>query len=188
MTSSRDAAPPSIEQLCLKKGVRLTPQRRAVAQALAVAHHHPGAQDLLDLVRQTQPRISMATVYRTLRQFEAAGVIERQTFGGRVGKYDVGTGHHDHLVDADTGEMVEFSDETLEKLQRIIARRLGYRLVDHRLTLVGRRVPELSSSGGAERQSAGEPPSSSSSRTAFAPVADRRTRSPSTPTTKPPGM
>ena len=141
MTSSPEA-PSAIEELCILNGVRLTAQRRAIAQALAVACEHPDALHLLSVVRERLPRISVATVYRALRKFEAAGVIEGQTFGARTRRYDVASGHHDHLFDEDSGDILEFSDPLLDRLQREVARRLGYRLIEHRLILVGRRLNE----------------------------------------------
>lgn len=117
----------------------MTAPRRAIARALSSAHH-PDAETLLEVVRKSIPHVSMATIYRTLRQFESAGIIERQTFGTRIGHFEPASDHHDHLVDESTGEAIEFSDPELEELQRKIAERLGYRLVRHQLTLFGEKL------------------------------------------------
>lgn len=117
----------------------MTAPRRAIARALSSARH-PDAETLLEEVRKSIPHVSMATIYRTLRQFESAGIIERQTFGTRIGHFEPASDHHDHLVDESTGEAIEFSDPELEELQRKIAERLGYRLVRHQLTLFGEKL------------------------------------------------
>lgn len=117
----------------------MTAPRRAIARALATVRH-PDAEQLLEEVRKSVPNVSMATIYRTLRQFEAAGIIERQSFGTRVGHFEPASDHHDHLIDESTGEAIEFSDPELEDLQRRIAERLGYRLTRHHLTLFGEKI------------------------------------------------
>lgn len=129
-----------MEILCRDKGMRMTLPRRAIARALSSARH-PDAEALFEQVRKAIPQVSIATIYRTLRQFEAAGIIERQMFGTRVGHFEPATDHHDHLIDEATGEAIEFSDPELEELQRRIAERLGYRLVRHHLTLFGEKLP-----------------------------------------------
>lgn len=130
--------PDRIEQLCISKGLRMTDQRRVIARVLSSSDDHPDAEELHRRASAEDPRISLATVYRTVRLFEEAGIIERHDFrDGRSRYEEVGDSHHDHLIDLKSGEVVEFVNEEIERLQEAIARKLGYKLVDHRLELYG---------------------------------------------------
>ena len=125
-----------IELLCAEKGMRMTEQRRVIARVLSVAHDHPDVEELHRRAHAVDPHISIATVYRTVRLFEEAGILTRHEFhGGRSRYEEAPETHHDHLINMKTGEVVEFVDEEIEALQKAIARRLGYRLIDHRLEL-----------------------------------------------------
>jgi len=130
--------PNRLEELCAQKGMRMTEQRRIIARVLSEAVDHPDAEELYARAAALDPKISLATVYRTVRLFEDAGVISRHDFGdGRARFEELPDDHHDHLIDVKTGEVIEFVDEEIEKLQEKIAKKLGYRLVDHRLELYG---------------------------------------------------
>ena len=130
--------PDRIEKLCIEKGLRMTDQRRVIARVLSSSDDHPDAEELHRRASAEDPRISLATVYRTVRLFEEAGIIERHDFrDGRSRYEEVGDEHHDHLIDLKSGEVVEFVNEEIEELQEAIARKLGYKLVDHRLELYG---------------------------------------------------
>jgi Fur family ferric uptake transcriptional regulator len=132
-----------IENLCVEKGMRMTEQRRVVARVLSQAHDHPDVEELYRRAHEVDPHISIATVYRTVRLFEEAGIIERHDFrDGRARYEEAPEEHHDHLIDMKTGQVLEFVDPEIEKLQNEIARRLGYRLVDHRLELYGVPITE----------------------------------------------
>jgi Fur family ferric uptake transcriptional regulator len=125
-----------IEQLCTEKGMRMTDQRRVVARVLSQSHDHPDVEELYRRASAVDPHISIATVYRTVRLFEEAGIISRHDFRDGRSRYEEATeDHHDHLIDMKSGEVVEFVDEEIERLQHAIAKRLGYRLVAHRLEL-----------------------------------------------------
>jgi Fur family ferric uptake transcriptional regulator len=127
-----------IEQLCVEKGMRMTEQRRVVARVLSVAKDHPDVEELYRRAHAEDPHISIATVYRTVRLFEEAGIIERHDFRDGRSRYEEAPDvHHDHLIDMRTGRVIEFVDEDIEKLQHAIAKRLGFRLIDHRLELYG---------------------------------------------------
>lgn len=127
-----------IEKLCVDKGMRMTDQRRVVARVLSSSHDHPDVEELYRRAAAVDPHISIATVYRTVRLFEEAGIISRHDFrDGRARYEEAPDHHHDHLIDMKSGEVVEFMDEEIERLQALIAERLGYRLVDHRLELYG---------------------------------------------------
>jgi Fur family ferric uptake transcriptional regulator len=127
-----------IEKLCIEKGMRMTDQRRVVARVLSLAHDHPDVEELYRRAHESDPHISIATVYRTVRLFEEAGIIARHDFQGGRSRYEEAPDtHHDHLLDMKTGQVVEFVDEEIEALQNAIAKRLGYRLIDHRLELYG---------------------------------------------------
>ena len=127
-----------IEKLCIEKGMRMTEQRRVIAQVLSTAHDHPDVEELYRRAHAVDHHISIATVYRTVRLFEDAGIIARHDFrDGRARYEEAPDVHHDHLIDMKTGKVIEFVDEEIEALQEAIARRLGYRLVDHRLELYG---------------------------------------------------
>jgi Fur family ferric uptake transcriptional regulator len=127
-----------IENLCVEKGMRMTDQRRVVARVLSTSHDHPDVEELYRRAHQVDPHISIATVYRTVRLFEEAGIIARLDFrDGRSRYEETPDSHHDHLIDMKTGRVVEFMDDEIERLQSAIAKRLGYKLVDHRLELYG---------------------------------------------------
>jgi Fur family ferric uptake transcriptional regulator len=127
-----------IEKLCVDKGMRMTDQRRVVAQVLSMAKDHPDVEELYRRAHEVDPHISIATVYRTVRLFEEAGIIERHDFRDGRSRYEQAPDeHHDHLIDMRTGQVIEFVDPEIEALQNAIARRLGFKLVDHRLELYG---------------------------------------------------
>ena len=129
-----------IEQLCADKGLRITEQRRTIAKVLADSEDHPDVETLHGRASAVDPNISIATVYRTVRLFEEAGILERHEFGDGRSRYEAASEtHHDHLIDVETGKVIEFVDDELEELQRRIADRLGFRLVDHRMELYGVR-------------------------------------------------
>jgi Fur family ferric uptake transcriptional regulator len=135
---AEDARYSSLEDACLAKGMRMTEQRRVIARVLADATDHPDVEELYRRASAIDPRISIATVYRTVKLFEDAGVITRHDFGAGRSRYEtIPDEHHDHLIDLRTGEVVEFRSEEIEALQQAIAAKLGYRLVDHRLELYG---------------------------------------------------
>lgn len=128
-----------IEALCHAKGLRITEQRRVIARVLSDARDHPDVEELHRRASAVDRGISIATVYRTVRLFEEAGILERHDFRNGRSRYEpTSDEHHDHLIDIETGDVIEFHDGALEKLQGEIARRLGYRLVDHRMELYGR--------------------------------------------------
>ena len=132
-----------IENLCIAKGMRMTEQRRVIARVLSNAQDHPDVEELHRRAHAVDPRISIATVYRTVRLFEEAGIISRLDFrDGRSRYEEASEAHHDHLIDMTTGKVIEFVDAEIEALQEAIARRLGYRLVDHRLELYGLPIDE----------------------------------------------
>ena len=132
-----------IENLCIAKGMRMTEQRRVIARVLSDAQDHPDVEELHRRAHAVDPRISIATVYRTVRLFEEAGIISRLDFrDGRSRYEEASEAHHDHLIDMTTGKVIEFVDPEIEALQEAIARRLGYRLVDHRLELYGLPINE----------------------------------------------
>ena len=127
-----------IETLCAEKGLRITEQRRVIARVLSEADDHPDVEALHERASAIDSGISIATVYRTLRLFEEAGILERHDFGDGRARYEAASeAHHDHLIDVETGQVLEFADDELEALQRKIAERLGFRLVDHRMELYG---------------------------------------------------
>ena len=132
------AAPSRIEQLCIDKGMKMTGQRRVIARVLSDASDHPDVEEVYRRSTEIDPRISIATVYRTVRLFEEAAILERHDFGDGRSRYEEITDeHHDHLIDVKTGRVIEFRDEEIEKLQERIAAKHGYRLVGHRLELYG---------------------------------------------------
>jgi len=127
-----------IENICLAKGMRMTDQRRVIARVLSESADHPDVEELYRRAIALDPKISIATVYRTVRLFEEAGILERHDFrDGRSRYEEVPDSHHDHLIDLATGRVIEFRNEDIEKLQEFVARELGFRLVDHRLELYG---------------------------------------------------
>lgn len=133
-------APQTIIERCEEHGLRMTEQRRVVARVLEDAQDHPDVEELYARASKVDPNISIATVYRTVKLFEEAGILDRLEFGdGRARYEDAERDHHDHLIDMSTGEVVEFVDEEIELLQERIAARLGYELRGHRLELYGVR-------------------------------------------------
>ena len=127
-----------IEQLCIERGMRMTEQRRVIARVLSSSEDHPDVEELYRRASAQDPHISIATVYRTVRLFEEAGVVERHDFGDGRSRYEeAGDDHHDHLIDTKSGEVVEFFDEEIEKMKEAIAERLGYKLIGHKLELYG---------------------------------------------------
>ena len=129
-----------LEALCHEKGLRITDQRRIIARVLSDAEDHPDVEKVYERASAIDRGISIATVYRTVRLFEEAGVITRHEFGEGRSRYEEATEeHHDHLIDMNSGEVIEFMDDEIERLQEIIALRLGYKLVAHRLELYGVR-------------------------------------------------
>lgn len=132
-----------LEQLCVEKGLKMTEQRRVIAQVLSESKDHPDVEQVYQRASQHDQRISIATVYRTVKLFEEANILERHDFGdGRARYEEVPAEHHDHLIDVNSGDVIEFSNETIEKLQQQIADSLGYKLVGHRLELYAVRQNE----------------------------------------------
>jgi len=130
-----------IENKCIKKGVRLTDQRKLVAKVMSDSEDHPDVDELHKRVSKFDSKISIATVYRTVKLFEEAGVVAKHDFKGSKARYEQAPEeHHDHLIDVNTGEITEFVNEDIEKLQRQVAEKLGYKLVDHRLELYGSKI------------------------------------------------
>ena len=134
----------SIEEKCQQKGVRLTDQRKTIAKVLSESKEvygskdHPDVDELHKRVTATDDKISIATVYRTVKLFEESGILTKHEFKGGKARYEeLNEGHHDHLIDVKTGEIVEFVDEEIEKLQKKVAEKYGYTLVDHKLELYG---------------------------------------------------
>lgn len=127
-----------IETLCVEKGMRMTEQRRVIARVLSGAEDHPDVEEVYRRATGIDSNISIATVYRTVRLFEEAGILERHDFRDGRARYEpVPDEHHDHLIDLETGKVIEFHNDEIERLQTEIARKLGFRLVDHRLELYG---------------------------------------------------
>ena len=130
--------PIDLEQLCAVRGLRITEQRRVIARVLSESDDHPDVEQLHRRAAAIDSKISIATVYRTVRLFEEAGILDRHDFGDGRARYEAAPeAHHDHLIDVETGKVIEFVDPELEALQRQIAAKLGYRLVDHRMELYG---------------------------------------------------
>ncbi len=130
-----------IEKKCAERGLRMTDQRRVIARVLSEASDHPDAEELYGRASDIDPKISLATVYRTVRLFSEAGIIETHDFRDGRARYETADeDHHDHLIDVTTGEVIEFVDDEIEALQEKIAKKLGYELVDHRLELYGKKV------------------------------------------------
>lgn len=127
-----------LEKLCAEKGMRMTEQRRVIARVLSAATDHPDVEEIYRRASAVDPNISIATVYRTVRLFEEAGIIERHDFqDGRSRYEEASDDHHDHLIDMRSGRVIEFVNDEIERLQERVAKELGYRLVDHRLELYG---------------------------------------------------
>ena len=142
MSTPQPSTPPAswIEDKCAEKGLRMTGQRRTIARVLSESQDHPDAEALYRRASRIDPKISLATVYRTVKLFDDAGIVDSHDFGDGRARYEAADeDHHDHLIDVQSGEVIEFVDEEIEKLQHLIAERLGYELVDHRLELFGRK-------------------------------------------------
>lgn len=138
MAGREDEVPSRIERLCSERGLRMTGQRRTIARVLTAAEDHPDVVEVYRRAHLVDPRISLSTVYRTLKLFEAEGILERHEFGAGRRRYEEATSeHHDHLIDLETGQVIEFRNEEIEKLQERVARDLGFELVGHRLELHG---------------------------------------------------
>src|SRR5271156_4280434 len=125
-----------IEAKCAEKGLKMTGQRRVIARVLSESHDHPDVELLYQRAAAVDPHISIATVYRTVKLFEEAGITQRHDFGDGRSRYEEASDeHHDHLIDLKTGKVIEFTSDEIERLQKEIAKKLGYKLVDHRLEL-----------------------------------------------------
>ena len=132
------AASIGIEERCKQRGVKLTDQRKLIAKIMSDSHDHPNVDELYKRVSKIDSKISIATVYRTVKLFEEAGILTRHDFKGGKARYEeLPDGHHDHLIDVQSGEIVEFVNEEIEKLQETVAEKLGYQLLDHKLELYG---------------------------------------------------
>ena len=128
----------TIEKKCILKGVKLTDQRKIIAQVMSDSSDHPDVDELYKRVSKIDSKISIATVYRTVKLFEEVGILAKHDFKGGKARYEeLSEGHHDHLIDIKTGEIIEFVDEDIEKLQKQVAEKYGYDLVDHKLELYG---------------------------------------------------
>ena len=130
-----------IENRCVKQGVRLTEQRKLVAKVMSESKDHPDVDELHKRVSKIDAKISIATVYRTVKLFEEAGIVSKHDFKGNKARYEKAPEeHHDHLIDINSGEIIEFVNEDIEKLQKKVAEKLGYKLVDHKLELYGSKI------------------------------------------------
>jgi len=128
----------TIEQKCIKKEVKLTDQRKIIAKVMTEANDHPNVDELYNRVSKIDSKISIATVYRTVKLFEEFGILTKHEFKGDKARYEeLNESHHDHLIDVKSGEIIEFVDQEIEKLQKKIAEKYGYDLVDHKLELYG---------------------------------------------------
>ena len=130
-----------IEEKCISKGVRLTDQRKVVAEVMSNSTDHPDVDELHNRVNKIDKKISIATVYRTVKLFEEAGIVEKHDFKGGKARYEQSPKeHHDHLIDINSGEIIEFVDKDIEELQNKVAKKLGYKIVDHKLELYGSKI------------------------------------------------
>ena len=130
--------PETIEEKCQSKGVKLTEQRKIIAKVMSESTDHPDVDELYNRANKIDSKISIATVYRTVKLFEESGILAKHEFKGSKARYEeLNEGHHDHLIDVKTGEIIEFVDEEIEKLQKKVAEKYGYKLVDHKLELYG---------------------------------------------------
>ena len=128
----------TIEQKCIAKGVKLTDQRKIIAKIMSESNDHPDVDELYNRASKIDLKISIATVYRTVKLFEEAGILAKHEFKGGKARYEeLNEGHHDHLIDIRSGEIIEFVDEEIEKLQKKVAEKYGYELIDHKLELYG---------------------------------------------------
>lgn len=145
--------PIDIEALCAERGLRITEQRRVIAKVLSESTDHPDVEKLHERATAIDPGISIATVYRTVRLFEEAGILDRHDFGDGRARYEAAPeAHHDHMIDVESGQVIEFVDPELEALQRQIAERLGFRLVDHRMELFGVKLDRPEGAGTPTRK------------------------------------
>ena len=141
--------PSALEQRCVELGLKMTGQRRVIARVLSDADDHPDVEDVHQRVTKIDPRISLATVYRTLRLFEKTELLERHDFGDGRSRYERRpTEHHDHLIDMETSAVIEFNSDEIEELQKKVAKRLGYELIGHRLELYGLPIDKAKRSSG----------------------------------------
>jgi Fur family ferric uptake transcriptional regulator len=130
-----------IEEKCATKGVRLTDQRKIIAEVMSTSNDHPDVDELHKRVNKIDKKISIATVYRTVKLFEESGILEKHDFKGGKARYEESPEeHHDHLIDINSGEIIEFVDKEIEILQNKVAKKLGYKLVDHKLELYGAKI------------------------------------------------
>ena len=131
-----------IEKLCAENGVKFTHQRKIIADVISKSNDHPDANEVYLRANKIDPRISLATVYRTIKLFEENNVLNRIELGGKRARYEElnEDDHHDHLIDIDSGEIIEFVNEEIEALQMKVAKKLGYKLVDHRMELFGKKI------------------------------------------------
>ena len=130
----------TIEQKCIAKGVKLTDQRKIIAKIMSDSQDHPDVDELYKRASKIDSKISIATVYRTVKLFEEAGIVTKHDFKGGKARYEeLNESHHDHLIDIKTGEIIEFVDQEIEKLQQKVADKYGYKLVDHKLELYGKK-------------------------------------------------
>ncbi len=128
----------TIEKKCIEKGVKLTEQRKIIAKVMSESTDHPDVDELYKRVSQIDSKISIATVYRTVKLFEESGILAKHDFKGGKARYEeLSESHHDHLIDVKTGDIIEFVDEEIEELQKKVAEKYGYKLVDHKLELYG---------------------------------------------------
>jgi Fur family ferric uptake transcriptional regulator len=130
----------NLEQLCLEKGLKMTDQRRTIARVISEASDHPDVETVYRRATAVDPKISIATVYRSLKLFEDANILIRHDFGEGRARYEEHGDHHEHLIDIESGEVIEFHNSEIEAMKERIARELGYELVDHRLELYGRKI------------------------------------------------
>jgi len=148
MSARRAKSLTPIESRCAEYGLRMTGQRRVIAQVLSAATDHPDVEEVHRRAHAVDPRISLSTVYRTLKLFSAKGILERHDFGHGRGRYEATMGnHHDHLLNVETGQVIEFSNAEIEALQERVARELGFELVGHRLELYGVPIAKKKAAG-----------------------------------------
>ena len=141
MSSRQKSGNQDLEQMCIELGLKMTGQRRIIAGVLSNASDHPNVETVHHRANSIDNNISLATVYRTVRLLEEAGILEKHDFGGGRSRYEkADSEHHDHLIDVNTGEITEFVNEEIEELQKKVAEKLGYKLVDHRLELYGTKI------------------------------------------------
>lgn len=138
MNEKSQKPPDNLEAICVEKGMRMTDQRRIIARVLSAAADHPDVEEVYRRATEIDPNISIATVYRTVRLFEESGILERHDFRDGRSRYEaVSDDHHDHLIDVESGRVLEFHNEAIEELQKKVAAEMGFRLVDHRMELYG---------------------------------------------------